>query len=207
MTMPRAQADSFEHAQGRRPTLPERMISPSQRVSGPADLANADQFESLKHGEAEWVHFFDERPDVLHAILGDIYVATVYDERKRATGQRLDGRRVMPRDANLAALETMITPRYSMDVFDVAVRELMGEKSLRQFASRVPMDHRELSRMMRGETRLTMYALERIAASARVTPHFFQEYRVLFIAAALERVFTTRPNLSVGVIKKLGAIQ
>lgn len=206
MTMPRAQADAFEHARGRRPTLVERMVAPSQRTTGPADLANADQFDSLKQGEAEWVSFFDSRPDVLHAILGDIYVATVYDERKRATGKRLDGRRVMPRDANLAALEEMITPRYSMEAFGTSVRELIGERSLRQFAGRVPMDHRELSRMMRGETRLTMYWLEKIAVSCRVTPHFFLEYRVLFIADKLEQVFASRPNLSVGVVKKLGAI-
>lgn len=206
MTMPRAQADAFEHSQGRRPTLPERMVQPSQRISGPADLANAEQFQSMKNGDAEWVAFFDERPDVLHAILGDIYVATVYDERKRTTGKRLDGRRVMPRDANLAALEEMITPRYSMEPFGLSVRELIGERSLRQFAGRVPMDHRELSRMMRGETKPSMYWLERIALSSRVTPHFFLEYRVQYIAAKLEAVFAARPNLSIGVVKRLDAM-
>lgn len=205
--MTRDEADAHEATTGARPTLTERGVAPSQRRGrGVADWENTRQFDSLKHADDEWVQFFDQRPDVLHAILGDIYVTVTYDERKRETGKRLDGRRVMPKDANLDALNEMITPRYSMDGFGLSVRELIGERSLRQFAGRVPMDHRELSRMMRGETRPSMYWMEQIATSCRITPHFFLEYRVAFITQKLGEVFAVRPNLSIGVVKKLTSV-
>jgi len=197
-------AEAVETRTGQRPTLQQRGVVPSTRSGrAPADWANTKQFESLKATEEDWVSFFDARPDVLHQILGDIYIVTTYDERKRETGKRLDGRRVMPRDANLDALDAMITPRYSTDSFELSVRELIGERSLRQFAARVPMDHRELSRMMRGESNPSMYWLEQIAASCRITPHFFLEYRVQFIAARLAQVFEAKPNLSIGVVKRM----
>lgn len=168
-----------------------------------ADWENTRQFESIKQGEDAWVAFFDERPDVMHAILGDVYLAVKYDDRKRETGKRLDGRRVMPPDANLAELQQMITPRYSMQPFPLAVAELKGERSLRQFAGRVPMDHRELSRMMSGKSKPSAYWLERIAASCRVTPAYFLEWRIEYVTRRLTGVFMARPNLSVGVVKRL----
>lgn len=176
-------------------------------ASKAADWDNAKAlYPSVKNtDDAMWVDFFDQRPDVLHAILGDIYIVTKYDERKQR-GEGRDGRRTMPRDANLDELWDMITPRFSTQPFALSVRELIGERSLRQFAAKVPMDHRELSRMMRGQTVLTGYWLEQIAKAGKVSPAFFLEYRHLYIADALAAVFSLRPNLGIGVYKKLSNI-
>lgn len=207
MTLSREDADRFEATHGRRPTFEERgVVASAPRKKGErvkADWENTQQFESLKASETDWIDFFDRRPDVLHAILGDVYIATKYDERKRETGQRLDGRRVMPRNASLQELNQMITPRYSMQPFPLAVAELKGERSLRQFASRVPMDHRELSRMIRGVAEPSTYWMERIASSYSVAPAYFLEWRIQFVTARLVGIFTERPNLSVGVVKRL----
>lgn len=163
-------------------------------------------YPSVKNTDDEmWVEFFTRRPDVMHALLGDIYIVTKYDERKQA-GQGRDGRRTMPRDANLNELWDMITPRFSMQPFGVAVKELIGERSLRQFARKVPMDHRELSRMMRGVTAPAPYWMEQIADAGGVNPAFFMEYRHEYIALVLDRVFTQKPNLGIGVYKKLRGI-
>src|ERR1044072_7852402 len=68
------------------------------------------------------VAFFDKRPDVLHAILGDVYIVHEYEERKER-GEGRDGRRTMPFDANLNRLWEITTPRYSMQPFGIAVKE------------------------------------------------------------------------------------
>lgn len=151
------------------------------------------------------VAFFDRRPDVIHAILGDIYIVSHYEEKKRR-GEGRDGRRTMPRDANLDALWDLITPRYSQQPFGLAVRELMGERSLRQFAGKVPMDHRELSRLMRGRSAPSLYVMEQIASAAKVNPAFFLEYRVGYVTERMTQVFAARPNLSIGVFKKLRSL-
>ena len=64
------------------------------------------------------------------------------------------------------------------------------------------MDHRELSRLMRAKTQLTMYWLERIAAAGRVSPAFFREYRTMFVTERMVAVFDAHPNLSIGVMRR-----
>lgn len=152
--------------------------------------------------EGRLLDFFHQRPDVMHAILGDLYVAYEYEERK-GSGTKENGRRMASFDANLDKLWDITTPRYSMQPFEVAVKELIGERSLRAFAARVPMDHRELSRMMTGKSTPSMYYLEKIAVAGKVTPAFFLEYRINFVTVTVARVFARHPNLSIGVFKKL----
>jgi transcriptional regulator with XRE-family HTH domain len=97
----------------------------------------------------------------------------------------------------------MITPRFAMVPFPEAVRELMGTQSLRAFAAKVPMDHRELSRLMRGVSKLDCYVLERIAKAGDVTPAFFMEWRTLRICEVLSGLFAAQPNLSVQALKAM----
>lgn len=153
--------------------------------------------------ERQLLEFFTQRPDAMHAILGDMYVAYEYEQRKDAGGAKENGRRMAPRDANLGKLWDITTPRYSMEPFEVAIRELIGERSLRAFAARVPMDHRELSRMMTGKSTPSMYYLEKIAIAGKVTPAFFLEYRISFVTTTVARIFARQPNLSIGVFKRL----
>lgn len=177
----------------------ERADSPE--TPGEANLARSKSMFPQPTDD-QLVEFFDRRPDVMHALLGDIYIVYRYDERKQR-GEGRDGRRTMPRDANLDELWDITTPRYSMQPFGLAVKELIGERSLRQFAAKVPMDHRELSRMMRGQSQVTAYYMERIASASKVSPAFFLEYRMAYVAEVMGAVFRQRPNLSIGVYKKL----
>jgi hypothetical protein len=179
---------------------------PGPELPKAANLPRAKRmFAGGARTDDEWVEFFNRRTDVLHAILGDVYIVHEYDERKQRGAGR-DGRRTMPNDANLDKLWDITTPRYSMHPFPVAVKELIGERSLRQFAAKVPMDHRELSRMMRGVAPPTPYWLEQIAKAGKVNPAFFMEYRHAYVAEVLDVVFTTRPNLGIGVFKKLANV-
>jgi hypothetical protein len=196
-------ADTYERTNRRRPTLEERGVTVSERPKGKtkADLANVDQFPSMKAGISEWVERFDQRPDILHAILGDIFRTVRYKDEGR-----VDGRRGPLTNASLDELSAMITPRYSQEPFAVAIKELIGDRSLRQFAMKVPIDHRELSRLIRGERELTRYRLERIAAAGKVAPAFFCEWRTLYFTETLAAVFAQRPNLSIGVVRRMSQV-
>lgn len=177
----------------------ERDASPD--TPGEANLARAKSMFP-QPSDQQLADFFGRRLDVMHALLGDIYIVHEYEERKQR-GEGRDGRRTMPRDANMDKLWEITTPRFSMQPFGLAVRELIGERSLRQFAAKVPMDHRELSRMMRGQSQVTAFYMEKIAKVGGVSPAFFMEYRMQFVTEVMLAVFRARPNLSIGVYKKL----
>jgi hypothetical protein len=199
-----AAAEQLERSLGRRPTLAERGVSPSGRPKGSgADWDNAvEQFPTTKADTNEWVDFFDRRPEVLLAILGDIYRESKALEAREA-GRAPTGRRPKHINGNLAELEAMITPSYSMEPFGVACRELIGDRSLRAFAARVPMNHHTLTRMMRGELKVDRFRLEAIAKAGRVTPAYFMEWRLAYVQEAVEQVFMAKPNLSIRAIRQL----
>lgn len=152
--------------------------------------------------ERDWADFFTQRPDVLHAVLGDIYVVTKADEAKQR-GQGRDGRRPKHVNGSLTELYEMITPRYHTGSFAEAICELKGAMSLRAFSAKVPIDHRELSRMMRGAARPSPYWMERIAEAYKVNPAYFADWRIEFVSTALATAFRRQPNLSIRAVKLL----
>lgn len=197
-------AEKLELELGRRPTLAERGIEPAEKTGQGADFDNArSQFPSVKAGEDEWVELFHQRPEVMLAILGDIYRETKAQEIRESQGKVPTGRRPRSINGNMAELEAMVTPRYSMEPFGEAVRELIGERTLRAFALKVPMSHTTLMRMMRGEMRLERHRLEAIAAAGKVGPSFFMEWRLAYIQEAVEAVFVAKPNLSIRATRQL----
>jgi transcriptional regulator with XRE-family HTH domain len=175
-------------------------------ASGTPETANANTPRARalfkEPSESDWVDLFDRNPSVLHAILGDIFRVVKSDEAKQR-GEGRDGRRTKVINGSLRELEAMITPRYSQEPFGEAVKDLIGSRSLRQFAAKVPMDHRELSRLMRGQSKLSVYYLERIAAAGKVHPAFFTEWREQFVISAVQRAFRSRPNMSITAVKQL----
>ena len=150
--------------------------------------------------EQDWLSFFDGRPDVLWGILGDVakVVTATEAEKKRS------GRRPGVTGMSLDDLDKLIRPRYCMEPFPAALRELIGKKSLRSFAAKVPCNHMTLIRLQRGEIPYTLPLLEAIAAAGKVHPAFFCEYRAMFVADLISQVLSERPNLSIRAVKQLG---
>lgn len=202
MTDPRTELELTEKALGRRPSLEERGITPSDRSGQGADWDNTRQFQSIKQGEDEWVAFFDRRPDVVHQLLGDIYRESKAEELREA-GKAPTGRRPKSINGNLDELYRMITPQYSVEPFGDAVKELIGARSLRAFAAKVPMNHHTLTRMMRGELKLELWRLEAIARAGRVNPAFFREYREQQLLDAIGKYLSARPNVSIALTKRI----
>lgn len=199
----RTELELIEQQTGARPGLDERGVRVSQRTSTGADWENArTQFPSVKAGEDEWVAFFDARPDVMWAILGDIYRETKAQELKEA-GKAPTGRRPRAVNGNMDELMKMITPQYSVDPFGTAVLDLIGTRSLRAFAAKVPMNHHTLTRMMRGELKLEPWRLELIALAGKVNPEYFREYREFKLLDMVARYLSARPNASIALTKRI----
>jgi hypothetical protein len=174
-----------------------------------ADFENAKRLypSTTKLTEKDWVAFFDQRPDVMHAILGDIYVHTkAHMETVKKTGRR-------PKhvNGNLDELWDMLTPQYATEPFGPAVRELIGQQSLRQFAAKIPMHHYSLTRLMNGERNIvnpndpftSMKTLERIAIAGKVHPAYFIEWRTLYVMAVLNDMMQARPNVSITIFRQM----
>lgn len=175
-----------------------------------ADWAHAaTQFPVTAHTQDAgfWASFFEERPGVLHQLLGDLYLITKAHQR----ADRRGGRRSRTINGNMEELWGMLTPRFATEPFGPATRELMGATSLRQFAKKVPMHHHALARLISGERPVvrpkdpegTMRILEAVAKAGGVHPSYFLEWREVFVYNALQQAFETSPNLSITVTRNL----
>lgn len=178
-------------------------------MSGTADWERAKEMypSTVTNTEDDWVDLFSQRPDIMHAILGDIYVITKANE----AAVRKSGRRPRYINGNMDELYDMITPKFATEPFGVAIKDLIGDQSIRKFAAKIPMHYWSLIRLMRGERQIvnpndidsSMTTLEMIARAGRVSPNYFIEYRTLYIMRVFRDVFAARPNLTIGVMKKM----
>lgn len=167
----------------------------------PADLDNARTLFP-ERTEDEWMALFDRAPHIWTDLLGDIF-REVRAQEQRESGNARIGRRPKAIQGTMAELEAMVTPRFADEPFAVAVRELIGNRSLRAFAARVPMNHHTLTRMMRGELKLDPWRLAAIAKAGRVSPAFFVEYRQAEVMHAVEVVLAAKPHFAVRVHREL----
>lgn len=155
--------------------------------------------------ERMFIDRFTSDPDLMWLLVGDIVRYVSADEIPR--GDRTSSRRqVQDQDRNLQAVWRIIGPRYSMDPFPVAIRELIGKRSLRAFAMRAGFGSPEtLRRYMSGKRPLTMESMESMAKAAKVEPHFFVEYRSMWLARELMRAMLARPTESLKAVKQVQA--
>lgn len=167
-----------------------------------ADFAKAKkQYPSSAMGEKEWYAVFDAYPDIMWAILADVY-NVILDERERDEGIHRIGRRPARRANSMEELRrAVMPPQFNTEPFPVALKDLMGARSQRQFAPRIPIDQPTLSRFLSGQLSPDLQMLEAIAAACKVPAHYFVEYRALFISEMVCRVLTARPNLGVTAFK------
>jgi hypothetical protein len=165
--------------------------------------AARNQFASTAMGEEEWVGVFDSNPDIMWAILADVY-SVVKDEEEREAGKKRMGRRPTRVAGSVDELmRTVMPPQYTTEPFPAALKKLLAGRSQRQFAPRVPITQPTLSRLLKGEWEPDLAMLERIAAAAKVPPFYFVEYRAQMIAAVVTRILIDQPNLGITAYKRM----
>lgn len=173
----------------------------AQRPEGKRRGSDWDRAKELfpERSTSEWVAKFDADPGIMWSILGDVAKAFKATEGPRKTGRRPGV------SMSMQELQRITSPQYSMDDFSVSLPELIGSRSQRQFASRVPCHHSTLTRLMRGELPLTRAVLESLAKAGRVSPYYFKEYRAMYLSDMVTEVMMARPNMSITAIKGLRA--
>lgn len=161
------------------------------------------RYESISMGEDEWLQAMDRNPDIMWSILADIY-SVVRDEAEREAGKRRMGRRPTRAAGSLDELMATVMPaQFTTEPFVVVMPKLMEGRSQGQLARRVPCDQSTISRLLAGTLPPDMLMLERIAVAVKVAPHFFVEYRALYIGQLIARILTEHPNLGVAAFKRL----
>jgi hypothetical protein len=171
-----------------------------------ADFSRAvERYPSVGMGEAEWLAVFDQRPDIMWRIFGDIYDTVKAEEDKRL-GRRAMGRRPGRSAVSLTEFyDVVFREPFSNDPFTEALDKLMSGKTLSEIARLVPCDKGYLSRVLNGKVPLTLLLMERIAESVAIHPSYFLEWRAKYLSGLVESVLTERPNLAIGHIQRVQA--
>lgn len=156
-------------------------------------------------GVSEWVAFFRSPAglDAMGKILYDIY-DEVRSAEERNAGLRRIGRRPGRSAVSLQEVMSVVLPaEFTNDPLPVALSRLIGHRSQRQFARRIPVTQSHLSRILSGERKPNLEQLERIAMAANVQPWFFVEWRAMYVATLLGEVLAESPNLSIAALRAL----
>lgn len=162
-------------------------------------------YPSCSMGEQEWIAVFDRNPDIMWAIVGDIYDA-VKTEQEKDAGIRRMGRRPARQATSMEEVFATVFPnQYSMDPFPTAFEKLLNGRSQRQFALKIPCNQGTISRLLSGQVQPDLIMLERIAEVAKVPAHYFVEYRALLIGQMVTRVLLEQPNMGVTAMKRVRA--
>lgn len=153
--------------------------------------------------EQMWIDRFTRDPDLMWLLVGDIVRYVSSEETPR--GQRQSSRRkVQGEHRNLESVWKVLHGHYSNDPFPVAIRELIGQRSERAFAMKCGFaSHETLRRYIQGKRPLSMEALEQMAKGGKVEPHFFIEYRAMWLGRELMNAMMARPNESLRAVKQV----
>lgn len=153
----------------------------------------------------DWHRHYEEHPDVLLQVLGDVFRVYKSEERKRnGTANPQGGRRKSQIDGSLEELWQIISPRYADRPFREAAKDLIGTRSIRAFATKAGMTHVDLARKLRDDRYPpTRFDMERIANAGGVHPAYFVEWRTSVLQDLIARVFTASPHLSITLLKAL----
>lgn len=142
-----------------------------------------------------WRTFLTENPDVFHRLLADLY---------QVTGRATD------RPPTLEDLWDLVGPRFTNEPFGVAVRELLGDRSIRWLAGEIHIHNVPLTRVINGERDVvsirdpkgSMARIEAIARALRVHPSYFAEWRRLWVMTLIDQAFEQHPHMSIGMYRK-----
>lgn len=107
------------------------------------------------------------------------------------------GHRVVPdQEEGLARWRDLIGDDWSPDPFPVALRALLGGRSLSHSARLTGISRSRLHRFLHGESQPTMEDIRVISAACGKRPIWFADYRVAFITAAIAAYLAADPERS-----------
>ena len=135
---------------------------------------------------ADWSRLGFES-DIFVDIMGDVIKA----EGKRS---RPGKRPALDRQAAETELARLSGDGYSEYEFDKAFRILTNGRSIRGIANKVGLDKSYVHRLLRGDTRPSLEAMEKIAVAYRKDPSYFLEYRISMVLMMIEGFLKDSPE-------------
>ena len=148
-----------------------------------------------------WADYLGHNPDVLHRLLADVYQATYGAEHPPSLDDLWD---------------LMSSPQFSNEPFGVAVKQVLGRRSVNWLAQQTRIGQPVLHRLVHGERpivkiaedpKVSMARIETVARALRVHPSYFAEWRRLWIMSLLDSAFTSQPSLSIGVFRRYAGFE
>lgn len=137
--------------------------------------------------------------DILAGILRDIIKA---DEAPTQPGVR-----VMPAQAiGEARLNELRSGGCSLAPFPVALRHLIAGRSQRHAATKAGISRPMLQRFLSGRERPTVGEMAQIAEAFGKRPWYFAEWRIATITQAVADHFSTNPEQSIPLAKRLAGV-
>src|ERR1700679_1125040 len=108
-------------------------------------------YPSTAMNDAAWIKVFDAEPQIMWAILADVFTVAIA-EQDRDAGSHTSGRRRSRAADSVEDFRNVVFPDYwNREPFPAALRALMGGRSQNQFARKVPVSQATLSRMLSGQ--------------------------------------------------------
>lgn len=96
-----------------------------------------------------------------------------------------------------------MTNEFTSEPFPIALADVMGHHSQRQFAQRVHLSQSTLSRLLSGAAKPDMATMETIAVAMGLDPWYFIEWRTQFIIGLLGVILAEYPNIGITAVKAL----
>lgn len=150
-------------------------------------------------GLESWERVLRDQPDVMHSLISDI----VKIVQSQGDEDRI-GRRPAPDAVGYDELFELLMPkRFSVDPLPVALRELIGPLTQKQFAIKACTSRPYISQMLAGSRVPSMDMMAALARAGGVTPAYFIEWRGARLAQILTSILCTDPQWSASFAKRL----
>lgn len=153
-----------------------------------------DEFPSVE--TLDWNRAMQADPMIMQRIIDDIVKVDV------AEPGRSGPRPSLTAESN-ARRRQLLGEDYSYESFTVALRALVGTRSLQHAARKCGIAKTFLWSLLRGEKEPSVEMMERIAAGFGKEPSYFVEYRSAYVAAALAARLEGSPEQSVVVFNRV----
>lgn len=172
----------------------------SERVEGKKNPKErqrliTEQFPSVR--DLDWGKAFDNDIDLFGRIIRDIL--KVEQPQSGRPGPRL----ALDYDDGIKRLNQIMGEDYTTEPFVLAFERLVGNRSIRQLASKTGLDRNTVFRLLKGKRYPDPYLMETIAKAFSKHPSYFLEYRLHFISGALEGKMKTAPESTINIYRKI----
>lgn len=146
-----------------------------------------------------WLQIFEDRPEVLHRLIADLFQAAHGVERVPAADDLWD---------------LVSAPSYSNLAFGQAFELIVGDRPRAEVAEKAGLFAGTLRRYVTGARPIvttdvegSMRRIELVARACDVHPSFFAEWRRLWIMALLDRAFEVKPDMSYAMFQRLAGFE